>query len=78
MFTSSLCTMHSLTTSFAASHQTSTIYLEHGRNSRSRQVVEAVDAYLRRDSSYLAADMPSSQQALTQGSFLGKLLAYIR
>jgi hypothetical protein len=33
---------------------------------------------LRRDSSYPALDVPSSQQALTQGSFLGKLLAFIR
>jgi hypothetical protein len=30
------------------------------------------------DSTYLVADMPSSQQALTQVSFLGKLLEYIR
>jgi hypothetical protein len=71
--------MHSLSTSFvAAAHQISPAYLEHGRNSRSRQVLEAVDAYLRRDSSYLAADMPSSQQELTQVSFLGKLLQFIR
>jgi hypothetical protein len=71
--------MHSLATSFvAAAHQTFPAYLEHGRDSRSRQVLEAVDAYLRRDSTYLAADMPTSQQALTQVSFLGKLLAYIR
>jgi len=71
--------MHSLATSFvAAAYQTSPAYLEHGRNSRSRQVLEAVDAYLRRDSAYLATDMPSSQQAITQVGFLGKLLEYIR
>jgi hypothetical protein len=71
--------MHSLATSFvAAAPQISSTYLEHGRNSRSRQALEAVDAYLRRDSNYLAADMPSPQQAITQVSFLGKLLGYIR
>jgi hypothetical protein len=75
----SLCTMHSLSASFvAAAPQTSSTYSEHGRNSRSRQALEAVDAYLRRDSTYLVADMPSAQQAIIQVSFLGKLLGYIR
>jgi hypothetical protein len=70
--------MHSLATSFVAAHQTYPSYLEHGRNSRSRQVVEAVDTYLRRDSTYLTSELPSAEQALAQMSFLGKLLQYVR
>jgi hypothetical protein len=70
--------MHSLATSFvAAAHQTSPAYLEYGRSSRARQALKAVDAYFQ-DSTCLIADMPSSQQVLTQVSFLGKLLECIR
>jgi hypothetical protein len=71
--------MHSLTASFvAATHQTSPTYLEYGRNSRSRQVLEAVDTYLRRGSTNPTADMPGAQQALTWISFLRKLLESFR
>jgi hypothetical protein len=70
--------MHSLATSFVAARETYPSYLEHGRNSRSREVLEAVDTYLRRDSTYLVSEMPSAQQALAQMSFLGKLMQYVR
>jgi hypothetical protein len=75
----SICLMHSLSASFvAAAYQTSSAYLEHGRNSHSRQALDVVNAYLRRDSTCLAADMPSAQRAIIQVSFLGKLLGYIQ
>jgi hypothetical protein len=67
--------MHALTTSFAStSPQSSPAYLAHEGARRSRQALEAVDAYLRRDSTYSAPRVAGSWMSLLLDGLVEKLL----
>jgi hypothetical protein len=67
--------MRALTTSFASvCPQLSPVYASHEGASRSRQALEAVDAYLRRDSTYSAPRVSGFRLSLFLNSLVGKLL----
>jgi hypothetical protein len=60
--------MHALTTSLiSTSSQSSPAYLVHEGGNRSRQALEAVDAYLRRDSTYSTPRVTNSWLSLLDG-----------
>jgi hypothetical protein len=67
--------MHALPTSFAsASSQLSPAYQAHGGASRSHQALEAVDAYLRRDSTCSAPRVASLRVVRLLSEVVEKLL----
>jgi hypothetical protein len=67
--------MRALTTLFASvSPQLSPVYVSHEGASRSRQALEAVNAYLRWDSTYYAPRVSGSQLSFFLNSLVGKLL----
>jgi hypothetical protein len=67
--------MPALTTSFAStSLQTSPAYSVHEGASRSRQALEAVDAYLQWGSTSFAPRVSSSRVSLLLSALVGKLL----
>jgi hypothetical protein len=67
--------MYALTTSFAsASPASSPTYLVHEGDSRSRQALEAVDAYLGWGSTYAAPRAARSRMAMLLDGLVEKLL----